>query len=61
MITTNRPAVLLVEDEALVRMVGADILTEAGFTIEIEDARSYRSPSPEVAPETQLFFIARRS
>ena len=28
-----RPTVLLVEDEFLVRMVGADILTEAGFQV----------------------------
>ena len=37
------------------------VVTAAGFTIEIEDVRTYRSPSADVAPETQLFLIARRS
>lgn len=36
-------------------------ITDAGFAVEVEDVRSYRSPSPDVAPETQLFLIARRS
>jgi hypothetical protein len=37
------------------------VVTDAGSSIEIEDAHTYRSPSPDLPPETQLFLIARRS
>jgi hypothetical protein len=36
------------------------VVIDAGFSVEIEDARSYRPSSPGVAPETQLSLIARR-
>ena len=40
--------------EELHRVVG-----QAGFAVEAEDVRSYRPPSPDAVPETQLFLLAR--
>jgi trans-aconitate methyltransferase len=37
------------------------VVTDAGFAIELEDVRSYAPPTPEVPPETQLFVLARRT
>jgi len=37
------------------RLVG-----DAGFTVEVEDARSYLPPAPDAPPETQLFILAHR-
>ena len=37
------------------------VVTEAGFAIEIEDVRSYAPPTPEAPPETQLFLLAQRT
>ncbi|MGA8115568.1 MAG: class I SAM-dependent methyltransferase [Actinocatenispora sp.] len=36
------------------------VLHRAGFTVEVEDTRSYQPPTPDVPPETQLFFVAHR-
>lgn len=36
------------------------IVDEAGFTVEIEDARTYAPTAPEAPEETQLFLLARR-
>jgi ubiquinone/menaquinone biosynthesis C-methylase UbiE len=36
------------------------VVTDAGFAIEIEDVRSYAPPTPEAPPETQLFLLAQR-
>jgi hypothetical protein len=33
------------------------VLTDAGFVIELEDVRSYAAPTPEAPPETQLFLL----
>jgi hypothetical protein len=35
------------------------LVTDAGFSIEMEDVRSYAPPTPEAPPETQLFLLAR--
>jgi hypothetical protein len=37
------------------------VLTDAGFAIELEDVRSYAPPTPEAPPETQLFLLAQRT
>jgi hypothetical protein len=37
------------------------VVTDAGFAIEMEDVRSYAPPTPEAPPETQLFLLARRT
>jgi hypothetical protein len=37
------------------------VLTEAGFAIELEDVRSYAPPTPEAPPETQLFLLAKHT
>jgi hypothetical protein len=37
------------------------VVTDAGFTVEMEDVRSYAPPTPEAPPETQLFLLARRA
>ena len=37
------------------RLVG-----DAGFTVEVEDVRSYLPPAPDAPPETQLFILAHR-
>jgi SAM-dependent methyltransferase len=37
------------------------LVTDAGFTVEVQDARSYRPPLPDAPPETQLFLLARRT
>jgi SAM-dependent methyltransferase len=36
------------------------VVTDAGFAVEMEDVRSYAPPIPEAPPETQLFLLARR-
>ena len=36
------------------------VVTNAGFAIEMEDVRSYAPPTPEAPPEIQLFLLARR-
>jgi hypothetical protein len=36
------------------------MVTGAGFAVEMEDVRSYAPPIPEAPPETQLFLLARR-
>jgi hypothetical protein len=35
------------------------VLTEAGFAIELEDVRSYAPPTPEAPPETRLFLLTQ--
>jgi SAM-dependent methyltransferase len=37
------------------------VIEDAGFTIETEDARSYEPAVPEAPPEVQLFLIAHRN
>ena len=37
------------------------VVTEAGFAIELEDVRSYAPPTPEAPPETQLFLLAKHT
>jgi ubiquinone/menaquinone biosynthesis C-methylase UbiE len=37
-----------------------DVVQDAGFTVEIEDVRSYAPATPEAPEETQLFLLARR-
>jgi SAM-dependent methyltransferase len=37
------------------------VIGEVGFTVEVEDARSYVAPVPDVPPETQLFVLAHRN
>jgi ubiquinone/menaquinone biosynthesis C-methylase UbiE len=37
------------------------VLDDAGFRVEVEDARSYAPAAPEAAAEVQLFLLARRS
>jgi hypothetical protein len=37
------------------------VVTDAGFAIQLEDVRSYAPPTPEVPPENQLFVLARRT
>jgi hypothetical protein len=37
------------------------MVTDAGFAMELEDVRSYAPPTPEAPPETQLFVLARRT
>jgi ubiquinone/menaquinone biosynthesis C-methylase UbiE len=41
--------------ERLRRVIG-----DIGFTVEVEDVRSYAPPAPDVPPETQLFILAHR-
>jgi SAM-dependent methyltransferase len=41
--------------EQLRRVIG-----DIGFTVEVEDARSYAPPAPDAPPETQLFILAHR-
>lgn len=36
------------------------VILDAGFTVEIEDARAYAPAVPEAPEETQLFLLARR-
>jgi ubiquinone/menaquinone biosynthesis C-methylase UbiE len=36
------------------------VVEDVGFTVQIEDARSYLPPAPGVPPETQLFVLAHR-
>jgi trans-aconitate methyltransferase len=36
------------------------VVGDAGFTVEVEDVRSYLPPAPDVPPETQLFILAHR-
>lgn len=36
------------------------VLTDAGFTVEVEDVRSYAPAVPDAPPEVQLFLTARR-
>ena len=36
------------------------LVDDAGFTVEVEDARSYLPPAPDAPPETQLFILAHR-
>lgn len=37
------------------------VVTDAGFAIQLEDVRSYAPPTPEVPQENQLFVLARRT
>ncbi len=37
------------------------VVTDAGFAIEMEDARSYAPPTPEAPPETERFLLAQRT
>jgi SAM-dependent methyltransferase len=36
------------------------VITDAGYTVEIEDVRTYAPAAPEAPEETQLFLLARR-
>lgn len=36
------------------------VISDAGFTIDVEDTQSYVPPAPDVPPEVQLFLIAQR-
>jgi SAM-dependent methyltransferase len=36
------------------------VIEDSGFTVEVEDARSYAPPAPDTPPETQLFIVAHR-
>jgi len=36
------------------------VIGDAGFTVDVEDVRSYLPPAPDAPPETQLFLIAHR-
>jgi CheY-like chemotaxis protein len=52
----DKPVVLLVEDEPLVRMLGADLLTEAGFeVVEANDAEEALE-ALQAHPEIQVLF-----
>jgi CheY-like chemotaxis protein len=52
----DKPVVLLVEDEPLVRMLGADLLTEAGFdVVEANDAEEALE-ALRAHPEIQVLF-----
>jgi hypothetical protein len=37
------------------------IVADAGFTVDVEDTRSYVPPVPDVPPEVQLFLLAHRT
>jgi predicted TPR repeat methyltransferase len=37
-----------------------EVVAGAGFTVEIEQSRTYTPPTPEAPPETQLFVLAHR-
>jgi SAM-dependent methyltransferase len=37
------------------------VLAEAGFTVDVEDVRSYQPSGPGAPPETQQFLLARRA
>lgn len=36
------------------------VIGDIGFTVEVENARSYVPPAPHAPPETQLFILAHR-
>jgi len=36
------------------------VVSEAGFTVEVDDLQSYTPAMPDTPPETQLFLVARR-
>jgi ubiquinone/menaquinone biosynthesis C-methylase UbiE len=36
------------------------VIGDAGFTVDVEDTRSYVPPAPDAPPEVQLFLIAHR-
>ena len=37
------------------------VIGDAGFTVDVEDVRSYLPPAPDASPETQMFLVARRN
>jgi ubiquinone/menaquinone biosynthesis C-methylase UbiE len=37
------------------------VIGDAGFTVDVEDTRSYVPPAPDAPPEVQLFLVAHRA